>query len=351
MRKKLIYSLIGILDRCVRRAHRHARRRRQAVARPRPAGWHLRHPAAGRRLRHGSLDLAVERIRERVDSLGVAEPEILRQGDAIVVNLPGVKNQQQARSSSRSPARCTCGRVLTDEQFDIPCVTSDPSQPAGGNDRHHDRPAPRQPRTPVSRRCRRPPRRPWSAATPRQPQPRVGHRVRRAPPTPPPRLRRPQPPPPASTTVATGRDRRPRRPPVARPRRRLPATRRARCPEVAPDESGYIKARGGSFCLVGPAGGTGEVFQDDATAESSPVRGGASPSACAAAPNGRRRMEHAGLRVLQRHQTLCPTRQLAIELDGEVISAPTVQQPNFTGSVQITGSFSESEKRATSPGC
>ena len=36
------------------------------------------------------------RIRERVDSLGVAEPEILRQGDAIVVNLPGVKNQQQA---------------------------------------------------------------------------------------------------------------------------------------------------------------------------------------------------------------------------------------------------------------
>ncbi|HQV56728.1 MAG TPA: hypothetical protein PKV27_01865, partial [Ilumatobacteraceae bacterium] len=27
-----------------------------------------------------SLDLAVERIRERVDGLGVAEPEILRQG-------------------------------------------------------------------------------------------------------------------------------------------------------------------------------------------------------------------------------------------------------------------------------
>ncbi|TPW13490.1 MAG: secD, partial [Acidimicrobiaceae bacterium] len=42
------------------------------------------------------LDLAVERIRDRVDSLGVAEPEIIRQGDAIVVNLPGVKNQQEA---------------------------------------------------------------------------------------------------------------------------------------------------------------------------------------------------------------------------------------------------------------
>ena len=43
-----------------------------------------------------SLDLAVERIRDRVDSLGVAEPEILRQGDTVVVNLPGVKNQEEA---------------------------------------------------------------------------------------------------------------------------------------------------------------------------------------------------------------------------------------------------------------
>ena len=43
-----------------------------------------------------SMKLAVEKIRERVDSLGVAEPEILRQGDTIVVNLPGVKDQAKA---------------------------------------------------------------------------------------------------------------------------------------------------------------------------------------------------------------------------------------------------------------
>ena len=43
-----------------------------------------------------SMDLAVEKLRERVDALGVAEPEILRQGDTIVVNLPGVENQRQA---------------------------------------------------------------------------------------------------------------------------------------------------------------------------------------------------------------------------------------------------------------
>ena len=35
-------------------------------------------------------------IRQRVDALGVAEPEITRQGDAIVVNLPGVKDQDRA---------------------------------------------------------------------------------------------------------------------------------------------------------------------------------------------------------------------------------------------------------------
>ena len=43
-----------------------------------------------------SMKLAVEKIRDRVDALGVAEPEILCQGDTIVVNLPGVKNQRQA---------------------------------------------------------------------------------------------------------------------------------------------------------------------------------------------------------------------------------------------------------------
>jgi preprotein translocase subunit SecD len=37
-----------------------------------------------------ALSVAVEIIRQRVDSIGVAEPEIIRQGDTVVVNLPGV---------------------------------------------------------------------------------------------------------------------------------------------------------------------------------------------------------------------------------------------------------------------
>ena len=42
------------------------------------------------------IDQSVEIIRSRVDALGVAEPDISRQGDAIVVQLPGVKDQQRA---------------------------------------------------------------------------------------------------------------------------------------------------------------------------------------------------------------------------------------------------------------
>ena len=43
-----------------------------------------------------AIDTAIDIIRNRVDGLGVAEPEITRQGDAVVVNLPGVKDQDRA---------------------------------------------------------------------------------------------------------------------------------------------------------------------------------------------------------------------------------------------------------------
>ncbi|MEQ8719254.1 MAG: protein translocase subunit SecD [Acidimicrobiales bacterium] len=42
------------------------------------------------------LDQALEIIRDRVDALGVAEPDITRQGDRIVIQLPGVDDQERA---------------------------------------------------------------------------------------------------------------------------------------------------------------------------------------------------------------------------------------------------------------
>jgi preprotein translocase subunit SecD len=43
-----------------------------------------------------ALDDAIGIIRSRVDALGVAEPEIVRQGDAIVVDLPGIEDRDRA---------------------------------------------------------------------------------------------------------------------------------------------------------------------------------------------------------------------------------------------------------------
>ncbi|MEM7326995.1 MAG: protein translocase subunit SecD [Actinomycetota bacterium] len=42
-----------------------------------------------------SLDLTVELLRARIDEIGVAEPEISRQGDNIVVGLPGLVDDQE----------------------------------------------------------------------------------------------------------------------------------------------------------------------------------------------------------------------------------------------------------------
>lgn len=44
----------------------------------------------------GTIDKAVDIIRNRVDALGVAEPDITRQGNNVLVQLPGVKEQQEA---------------------------------------------------------------------------------------------------------------------------------------------------------------------------------------------------------------------------------------------------------------
>jgi preprotein translocase subunit SecD len=42
------------------------------------------------------LDQSIEIIRSRVDALGIAEPDITRQGSSIIVQLPGVRNRDRA---------------------------------------------------------------------------------------------------------------------------------------------------------------------------------------------------------------------------------------------------------------
>ena len=52
----------------------------------------------GRMPSEEAVEKAKDIIRQRVDGLGVAEPDITRQGRTVVVQLPGVKNRAQAES-------------------------------------------------------------------------------------------------------------------------------------------------------------------------------------------------------------------------------------------------------------
>lgn len=67
----------------------------------------------GRAVTDESLDLTVELLRARIDAIGVAEPEISRQGDNIVVALPGlVEDQEEALARLRQTAELRFRPVL-----------------------------------------------------------------------------------------------------------------------------------------------------------------------------------------------------------------------------------------------
>ena len=96
MRRSLVVSLVGIVLLAVGSAAA------TTAAGYRPQlGLDLQGGAAvvlepTRKVSEGVLNQSIEIIRSRVDALGVAEPDISRQGDSIVVQLPGVKDQDRA---------------------------------------------------------------------------------------------------------------------------------------------------------------------------------------------------------------------------------------------------------------
>src|SRR4029077_13270481 len=66
-------------------------------------------------------------IRNRVDALGVAEPEIQRQDSSIVIQLPGVKNQKRALQLVGQTAQLLFRPVLTTLPYNE--STTAPGQP------------------------------------------------------------------------------------------------------------------------------------------------------------------------------------------------------------------------------
>jgi preprotein translocase subunit SecD len=66
------------------------------------------------RSKPAALDVSVDIIRSRVDALGVAEPEVSRRGNTIVIDLPGVKERGKARRLVGQTAELRFRPVLAD---------------------------------------------------------------------------------------------------------------------------------------------------------------------------------------------------------------------------------------------
>ncbi len=242
-----------------------------------------------------ALDVALTIIRARVDSIGVSEPEIIRQGDTVVVNLPGVEDQQRALDIIGKQGQLLlrpvlqAGTVNTGADTTLPGATTvvDSTLPA--------------PSGPGSSRI--------VAAT-----------------TVPPTTSSP-------TTVAATQSSTPSLAEIL-----------ANQDANDPNASVVLLGRNGDVYSAGPAGASGLVFSNDAAAEInngtwSVVVGLLDGSA------GEDIWNALSTRCFNKDAT-CPTGQIAIALDGEVISAPVVQQAVFTGgNVQISGNFTEAEAR------
>jgi len=245
-------------------------------------------------------DLTVVRdlIRDELERSGIAEPNVRVQGDTIVVELPGVKDQQQALEAvdvsgivELRPvinfAQCS-GDVGAPQSADG--VTVDPTEPVGtlgvlapdGSD---------------------------EAAVPGD---TVGHRS----------LRTPDP---VVPDV-----------PILPEELGVPLTPGA---ELLPTRDGQV------LC-VGPAQGTGEVFARQSASVDNSL--GFQVNVDLRDGDGEAEWNALAAQCFNGTPT-CPRTipgsngQLAIVLDGVIQSAPSVNQPNFDGAVSITGNFTQGE--------
>jgi preprotein translocase subunit SecD len=234
-----------------------------------------------------ALDVAINIIRSRVDSIGVAEPEIIRQGDTVVVNLPGVDDQQRALDIIGRQGQVLLRPVLQAGTLDTSATTTLPGQTTIPSDSTL----------------------PGAASGP------GNARVRGA----------------ATTTI----------PPTSETT--APGIQVSEDPNDPSTNAVLSDGKGGAF-LVGPAGADGLVFTNDATAEINNgnwvVNVGLQDG-----PAGADLWNALTTKCFNR-DAVCPTGQIAIVLDGKVISAPVVQEAVFSGgTVQISGDFTEGEAR------
>jgi len=251
-----------------------------------------------------NLDVAVEIIRARVDSIGVAEPEIILQGGTVIVNLPGVKDQQQALDIIGRT-----GELLLRPVLQTGMLNENSSTTIAGDTTQDTTQDTKQPAV--------------TDTVPVAGGPGSSRHINTS----------------AVTTTTV---------PVLDSATVAP-TDAAAAPKVElgtdpndPTQTVLLLDKQGIAYVVGPAGASGKVFKNDARAD---VQTGEWTVVVSLRDGAEGDVQWNKLAADCFNRTeVCPTGQLAMVLDGTVISAPTVNEPEFTGgSVQISGSFTAEE--------
>jgi preprotein translocase subunit SecD len=253
-----------------------------------------------------------DQIRSELERQGIAEPDVRTQGDTIVVDLPGVRDQQEALSAVDVSGVVELRPVLNPASCQ-PIPTGDVA-PTG--------PTVETPTT----------------DTPTTDTPTTDTPTTEAP-VEPQGLRRPATP---DSTVPVDSVAADSVPVDTVPADSVPASSEPAPAETLTPGAELLPTRDGAVECVGPAQGTGEVFERGSAEPTLDPSQGWGVSVDLRGGEGQDTWNSLASQCFSAAQT-CPTQRLAIVLDSVVQSAPTVQQPNFTDAVSITGNFTQGE--------
>ncbi len=261
-----------------------------------------------------TLDQAISVIRDRVDAIGVAEPEIARQGKAIVVQLPGVDNQRRALDLVGDTAELRFRPVLSVLPGSLEDVTSTTGPPDESTTTAAGSGSTTTSVAPVEGNA-------VGGATLFDQD--VSGSTTTAP----------------STTAA---------PAGTTPAGTSPApTVTPRADDVADQPVLLTETRGDEVVAtfqLGPTLATGSIVQT-ARAELNQSTGQWFVALTVRGGDGIDRFNQAAATCYGRADA-CPTGQLAIVLDSNVVSAPQIQTPSFErDQIQISGDFSKGEAK------
>jgi preprotein translocase subunit SecD len=278
------------------------------------------------------LEVVRDLIRDELERRGIAEPDVRVQGETIVVDLPGVRDQQDALSAVDVSGVVELRPVLNvaDCQGALTESTPPTTSPAG----------------PVAPSDSTPGSVPDVSVAPPADS-TVGSSVA------PTGLRRAAPDPTVPTgtaptgTVPTGTTPTDTAPTDTIPTDSLPGLDLSEFPDSPVTATGaeVLPTRDGAAICVGPAQGTGEVFERGSATLTADLGFGVAVNL---RDDGQATWNNLATQCYNTAPS-CPSTQpgvrgqIAIVLDSVVQSSPQVNQPNFTDSVAISGNFSRGE--------